>query len=129
MAVIRQFRFKLSDSEIQAKGKAILQRQRDRQRMIEDHGQVVAEVRRELKAVDDAIARMADEYEGGFEDRPIECREKVDLKRGVVSLVRQDTGEVVETRPMTLEERQEVLPLEEPKAEAQKAETPKAKRA
>lgn len=43
------------------------------------------------------------------ETRAVECEERGDVKRFVMELYRLDTGEMVETRPMTATERQEAL--------------------
>ena len=44
----------------------------------------------------------------------MECFERKDEARFVVELYRQDTGELVETRPMTAAERHDVLQVKLP---------------
>lgn len=45
------------------------------------------------------------------EDRDVSCDVFADYERLVIDTVRQDTGEVVNTRKMTEEERQRALPI------------------
>lgn len=47
----------------------------------------------------------------GFEDRPVTCCTTFDYQRLSVTTSRTDTGEILDTRPMTEDERQRELPL------------------
>jgi hypothetical protein len=48
----------------------------------------------------------------GYEFRDVECQETFDLETRVATVIRLDTGEIIETRPMTAKELQIELPLE-----------------
>lgn len=50
------------------------------------------------------------------EHRLVDCEESKDFKRNMVEVVRIDTGEVVDSRPMTPDERQEELDVDPPPA-------------
>lgn len=54
-------------------------------------------------------SRLAKEVETGFEDRRVVCQWQDDFARKTKRLYREDTGEVVETRPMTPGEYQQRL--------------------
>ena len=54
-------------------------------------------------------AQLSQAIRSRMENRLVECVESPSPSRGVVDLVRKDTGEVIDTRPMTLDERQDTL--------------------
>jgi hypothetical protein len=58
--------------------------------------------------------RLARIIQNGYEFRYVECDVVYMLITKTVGIVRNDTGEVVSTRPMTDEERQTVLPFKDP---------------
>ena len=63
----------------------------------------------ELDARRESLARIVGSRE---EYRSVECDLVADYHRGVATTVHLDTGEVIETRPLTETERQDQLPLE-----------------
>jgi carbohydrate-binding DOMON domain-containing protein len=66
------------------------------------------------KRIDDKQAeahRLAIVITGGWEDRPVSTCTTFDYKRLTVTTTRTDTGEILNSRPMTEEERQRELPL------------------
>lgn len=58
--------------------------------------------RLELRGMATEIERLSDEAATGFEIRPVQCAEEIDGTE--VKLIRTDTGEEVERRPITQEE-------------------------
>lgn len=71
------------------------------------HSKRITELRARVKELGRAVAARA-------EWRHIECEELVDRSRGEVRVTRKDTGEVIETRPWTSEDRQLRLVPETP---------------
>jgi hypothetical protein len=65
---------------------------------------------REAK-LDSEIGRLGTIVRGGKELRQVECEDQHNYKNGTADRVRLDTGEVVQTRPLTEEERQQELPV------------------
>lgn len=66
------------------------------------------------KRIDDKQAeahRLAIIITTGYEDRPVSTCTTFDYKRLTVTKTRTDTGEILDSRPMTEEERQRELPL------------------
>lgn len=66
------------------------------------------------KRIDDKQAeahQLAIVITGGWEDRPVSTCTTFDYKRLTVTTTRTDTGEILNSRPMTEEERQRELPL------------------
>lgn len=70
-----------------------------------------------MKELHGKLSKLADVVDRKAETRSIECRVELDVPViGTKSIIRLDTFEVVKEEPMTLEERQGKLPLEEEKA-------------
>ena len=53
------------------------------------------------------VKRLARQIGTGIEHREIECRELFHFARNLVETIRMDTGEVIRSRAMRVEERQE----------------------
>ncbi len=69
----------------------------------------------EMKEALADIKKISKQAEDGQEERQVKCFEQKDFNRGVVKVVRCDTGKVVEDRVMGPDERQETMDVE-PKA-------------
>lgn len=57
------------------------------------------------------IARLSQVVDRGIEDRKIDCSMRIDAYLGKVTITRTDTGEIIESRPMTPQEMQRPLDL------------------
>lgn len=73
-----------------------------------------------LAALEKDRDRVSDDIRDGIETRAVEVREERNYRLGTLRLVRVDTGEVVETRAMTAEEREEAQVTMFPGGGAQK---------
>lgn len=69
------------------------------------------EFKQKLKQLDRTIGDRAEEVRTGLEYRQVECTERGRYRDNIVDVIRIDTGEVVRSRPMTVNERQDSLPL------------------
>jgi sulfate adenylyltransferase subunit 1 (EFTu-like GTPase family) len=72
---------------------------------------VAGTFKRQLKELDRAIGDRAEEIRSGVEYRPVECAMRDRFRDNQVDTVRLDTGEIVRSRPMTIQERQGSLSL------------------
>ncbi len=79
-------------------------------------GQIEADLAAEGKRVRAALkdrasqaSQLAVEVRTGFESREVACLERVDEAGERIETVRTDTGEVVRTRPLGFDERQQAL--------------------
>lgn len=61
------------------------------------------------KALDYELSNLARIVKQGKELRPVECRIVPNVERSTMDTVRLDTGEVVESRPMTRTEYEEAM--------------------
>lgn len=80
----------------------------------EEYRRLKAEKYAELKAKSVEFSECLAKMRAGAEDREVECEERYDYGNGTVYVVRLDTLDVVETRSMTPQERQQKLDLPEP---------------
>lgn len=72
---------------------------------------VSTQIKSEIATIDAQMSSIAEKMRSGYEYRDVECWIECLYDSGVIQIVRKDTGEVVEERPMTAEERQQKLPL------------------
>lgn len=87
-----------------------LAREVDRHAELEREKKSAAEgYAKDLKESDRKIAQLAEEVRTGVAQRPVECTERRVFGANLVELVRADTGEVVGSRAMTAQERQEAF--------------------
>lgn len=105
---------KLTEDEVLAKGRELALEQdeldeaeRQKKRVTEDAKAAVEERRGRVRT----LSRIVRD---GSEDRRVGCEEYLDFANQRAYTVRMDTGEEVETRPLSEFERQRKLPMETP---------------
>lgn len=114
----RQLPVRLTTAELEERGWSLAE-ERKKQRSLESAKKAAADDFKErLEANGEEIDRLAGIVHSKCEYRPVQCHEKRDYKRGVIEIVRRDTGEIVETRVMTDAERQRELREIDEEAEA-----------
>lgn len=70
----------------------------------------MADFRQRGKAQAARVVELRHAVTARIEKRDVKCEERFDDRRGEVQVVRLDTGAVIDTRPQTPEERQQVIP-------------------
>lgn len=100
---------KLTDSERRLRGVKLAEANHERAEIELRKKDASAGFREELKANGKRIEELSEQVSSGVEKRPVECCERPDEDRQVVEIYRVDTGAVIDTRPMTLDERQPKL--------------------
>lgn len=111
--MIKELRCKLTKKELDVKHSE-LTRVLDEQDAAEAaFGQVKADHKRGLKLLGERVECLRRDLRSGTEDRPVDCEEKVDERRGIVEVVRLDTGETIDSRAMSMQERQTGLDFDE----------------
>lgn len=89
----------------------------------EEEEYIKASFKERKKSVEQTIGKLSRDIGSGFTMQNIECKWIYDSPNvGEVSYSRIDTGEIVKTRPMSLQERQQELPLEPVAVNPQKPE-------
>jgi hypothetical protein len=108
-AIHRELKCPLTDEERRAKGDEIA-RTLEAYDLLEDTSKEDSRAAKdELKDLRKHSQKLARQIREGAELRNVECYERPDYAGNVVHLLRTDTGEVVEERPMRMDERQGVL--------------------
>jgi hypothetical protein len=112
--LIKTLPVKLTPDEERSKGKEAARIGRECTTMHLEMAQLKIAMKQKKEALADkarAIVDLHHEINTGQEYREVQCREELDHTHLVVHTIRLDTGEVIETRAMTLDERQVTLPF------------------
>jgi hypothetical protein len=94
---VRDLPVKLTDAELLERGDTMAATEL----LIETLGLERAQVTSKINAAKKERAKLAHTIDCGTEDREIRCEWHEDFSKNVFRLKRQDTGEEVDTRPMT----------------------------
>lgn len=109
--VTRNLPCRLTEDELRQRGDALAEVVQELHAEEQRQADVKAQMKARVTELEAKQTRFAITISRKEEYRDIECDVFGDPERGVVELVRRDSGEVVETRPMTEDERQRALPL------------------
>jgi len=96
----------LTDRELLDRGEALALERFARNHCDADRKAAAAGFKEQLEVFEAEIDRLAGIVREKAEPRPVECKNVRDLDRGVIEVTRLDTGEIVESRVMTEQERQ-----------------------
>lgn len=108
---IKQFPFQLDQAEKLDRGQQLaagVQRIYDARDLQKD---TTKQLKDAVLAAEKAVGTLREVVATGVEWRDVECEERFYHSSGEVVTIRMDTGESVGVRPMTMDERQHVLPL------------------
>ena len=105
----RKLPVQLNDEEIADRGRAVAKAVEERAALQEAKKEADADINGKIKEQGGIIRTLSRVIATGTEEREIEVEVKKDNESRTVSVIREDTGEVVETRPMTAEELQQNL--------------------
>lgn len=106
---IRTLPVTLNDVECADRAKELVALMGRRDSEIADQLAAKQSMRARIKGMDADIEKLAKTVRERREDRPVPCFHTFDGKAGTARLVRSDTEEIVETRPMTPDEKQRSL--------------------
>ncbi len=73
---------------------------------------VSTQIKAEITSLEGIMTMVSEKIRSGYEHRNIDCKKEFDYRLGSVTIIRLDTGEVVEERPMDAEETQKKLELQ-----------------
>ena len=103
----------LTDAERLEKGQQLADCQNERGIIEEEQDQVKSQFKARLSANEGQASSLGAALRAGYEYRSVDCRVVKNYGTGRVHTIRKDTGETVEARDMSDEERQMGLPLSE----------------
>lgn len=104
----RDLPVRLNDEELQLYGKLLAIKVQEEAAVDDQRKQIGREYSTRLGAIRCEQARLADARSKGLELRPVECTER--WHSGMIEIVRSDTDEVVESRPVTPADQQIQIP-------------------
>jgi len=107
----RELRCALTEHEKADRLDKVARLRAERDRFEADKKETIAGFKAALERVETAIADIVDEARNGAK-RMVDCREEAN-DAGTVRVVRLDTGDILDERPMTAAERQGALDLDE----------------
>lgn len=105
----RKLPVKLNDEELADRGRAVAKAVEERAALQEEKKAADADINGKIKTQGEIIRCLSRVITTGTEEREVEVVMNKDNETSMISVVREDTGEVVESRPMTAEELQQNL--------------------
>lgn len=103
----------LTEAEKAELASKMAEHQADLEHLEDEKKAVTKDFASRIELVQGTIRRESGTYRQGWEMRDVECVEITDKRAGTLTVVRQDTGEIVKIRPLTQEERELKLPVED----------------
>jgi hypothetical protein len=104
--VIREFTRPLTEIEIAEKGKELADKVREYDQVDNERKDVSRDYGDQLKALDAVIQKLAKEVKEGNQIHEVPCYERPNYVDKAVEAVNEETGDVLDSRPMTEEEKQ-----------------------
>lgn len=96
----------LSESELAARSAELARKVREAKEVEDEKKTSMSEFKAKAEGIDMKVRELAEIVDTKQEDRAVECIVNPDYAAGTMVTVRRDTGEVVQSRPMTQDERQ-----------------------
>lgn len=107
----------LTEKELLEKAKSLAYQISQYNALDEEKGQVMADFKSRLKAINNQINDLKNQIANEKEYRNVSCVESANFTENSVTTTRMDTGEIIDTRVMEGWERQQHLPLSEEEKE------------
>ena len=101
-----ELRCDLKPDEVRQKGEALAEKLRDHDRVEAERKSAMDTFKQEQKRIMHEVGELTHDIATRQESRQIRCYEIPDFEANMVSIVRDDTGEVYKSRGMRPEERQ-----------------------
>lgn len=111
-SLTRNLPCRLTDDELRQRGDSLAEVVQELHAEDDRQADVKAQMKARLTELEAKQTRYAIVISRREEYRDVECDLFADTVRGTVDIVRRDTGDTIETRPITEDERQRALPLE-----------------
>ena len=99
----------LKREEVEMRARSLASTIKERQDLDEERAAAAANYKEQLKALDKHIGDLSEVVRTEQELRVVPCYEQRNDRLGTIEIIRDDTSQTIESRPMTAEERQTVL--------------------
>src|ERR1044072_1538458 len=105
--IIENLKVDLTDEDLKNRSKLLAKLLREYQSLENEKKEVNADFKHKMEAVKNRACELRDVIHTGKEIRPVECFLSADYRHGLMITRRSDTGEEIDSRPMTTSERQQ----------------------
>ena len=109
MKTTKRLPVQLNEDELRERGDALAGSVQQTAALVEEKKAQDAEINGKIKLSKEITRKLSGNIATKTEDREVECDQTKDFERGIVTTFRSDTGEQVDQRAMTAEERQEEM--------------------
>ena len=116
----RELPCKLTDEELLKYGKEFAESVNKLNRLEDSKKSYVSQIKAQIESAQAQVNLLSNKIATGEEYRKVECNIKWDWVNGEKSIIRTDTGEIVQTVIITEEEKQEQLDFEKAKKERER---------
>lgn len=96
----------LTEPEVLQYGRDIARAHSDKDRIENEFDSVKADYKGKISEQDSIIAKLSPRVHSGIETRDVECTEVKNRTKATVQIKRNDTNDVIESRPMREDEKQ-----------------------
>lgn len=104
--ITRNLKCELTEGELLAYGKEMAEEEKKVEEAEEEKATVTKALGERIKYHSQMARNKAKLINNGYEYREVACDQTFDYPRGLVTITRKDTGDVIEERAMTADERQ-----------------------
>lgn len=104
--ITRNLKCVLTESELLVYGKEMAEQEKKAEEIEDEKAAVTKALGEQVKYHSQMARSKAKLINDGFEFREVACDQTFDYPRGLVTVTRKDTGDVIEERAMTADERQ-----------------------
>jgi hypothetical protein len=112
--ITRKLRCVMTGEELLEAGRQLAEATNSLEELDSEKTEIVAEFKAKISAAEAQIASLSNKLRSGYEFRDVACQVAYGVPEpGFKQTTRLDTNEVIETTPLTEEEKQRLLGLEE----------------
>lgn len=116
---IRHVPIPLTEEERRELNEELVEAVNDKKRLEEHWNMMSKQHKKAIAAREDTIEQNAEALEQGHRMMPVKCRRDIDLNTNTLTVTRIDTGEQIEQRAMTAQERTAIVDQREDAGEQQ----------
>lgn len=111
--IVDYLRCNLTDEELLETGKQLARANAQRAEAESHKKEIDSQLKADIEKHASRALSLSVLLNNGYEYRNVECQQVKDFAAGTVTVIRNDTGEIVLERPLTADERQAALPIGE----------------
>lgn len=110
----RELSIKFSQDELIKEAQSLAKDLEQKAEKLEKKTTIASTINAEIKKLDASINRAMTNLNQGFRNEPVECKVIIDYEKGIKTVTRLDTNEIIEEIELSDEDKQMHLPDESP---------------